>query len=171
MTMDVMIRLGHSYCSTVLFNAFRQKRLQTDRVKDAMLRPYWYRTWVVQEILLARQIAVMFGGQELDFRIFIDGVKSMRMRVRHTHDLPEIAPLGASRPEVLDSMRALAPNGSKLDKGVSVWNMILKHWVTESANSYDRTLSLLRTHLDSKVKYGQRALGLFWKAETHFGSL
>ena len=46
------------------------------------------------EILLARQIAVMFGGQELDFRNLIDGVKGMRMRVRHAHDLPEIAPRG-----------------------------------------------------------------------------
>ncbi|KAI7779878.1 Heterokaryon incompatibility protein 6 [Diaporthe eres] len=57
----------------------------TNRVLNILSLPYWTRAWIVQEVALAKQVILMFGGHRLDLNDFILAYKSYCYYISKTH--------------------------------------------------------------------------------------
>lgn len=59
--------------------------LMAIRIGNILSMPYWSRAWVAQEVALARQVILMFGGESLDFNDFFLVYKCNRYYMSHVH--------------------------------------------------------------------------------------
>jgi hypothetical protein len=134
--------------------------------------PYWVRTWLTQEILLAQKIIIVNGTEEM-------GWDSFSVAVNAVMDYPTYGTAPSSWKFLLDSPVAhfvqhwsprLAMRGESTTRSVF---FELLSWLSESkcGDARDRIyglLSLVEGGQTFTVDYEENACSLFWRAGEHF---
>lgn len=136
---------------------------------------YWYRAWIVQEILLAKLVTIILPSMRLDYA----GVGRAITRSTDLHRLEEDA---AAQLWVFWYSRWNRPAHHKHEPVTlgwirdqrdrdGFWDLIQMHKVARCADERDRIYSLLGLISGGhqfKVDYHESAADLFWRAGEHF---
>jgi hypothetical protein len=143
-----------------------------DRIR---FNPYWYRAWIVQEVLLAKCINVILPGATLDYNVLGRAITSFSDLERFEEE--SAAQLWtfwddrwgkphprSSQPTTIDWIR------HERDRD-EFWRLIYMHRKSKCENKRDRVYSLLGLISGNhgfKVDYDESEADLFWRAGEHF---
>lgn len=139
--------------------------------------PYWCRAWIMQEILLAKSVSVLFPGKRVAWTIM--GHAIAKSGDLHKYESESAAHLwslwGARWPEKPGQERQHnSANGFRDQNELfSFWYLIHVHRASVCTDRRDRLYSLLGL-VDEKhgftVDYSESTADLFWRAGEHFGA-
>jgi hypothetical protein len=137
--------------------------------------PYWYRAWIVQEILLAKCIKVVLPGLTLDYY-------RLGRAITRSADLSQLEEDSAAQLWSFWFERWGNPHSRHTSDPVTLnyikherdrdgfWNLIQMHKRAKCKDERDRIYSLLGLISDHnfKVDYNETTADLFWRVGEHF---
>jgi hypothetical protein len=146
-----------------------------DEWNDIRFNPYWNRAWIVQEILLAKQVTVVMSGGKVDY-------------LRLGHAITRSADLNRLEEDAAATLWAFwfsrwkePPHVRKepitlgwvreIRDREGFWDLIQMHKGSKCCDERDRIYSLLGLISDGhlfKVDYNESAADLFWRVGKHF---
>ena len=146
--------------------------------------PYWYRAWIVQELLLAKSVKLVLSGETIDWKVFGGAITRTLLSDSARAD-PEL-----DYTRLFDENIALSlysfwcdrwnrdPRGMIYrdpygDKSIqdTFWQLMHMHRHARCTDPRDRIYSLLGLldgEHDFVVDYGESSADLFWRAGEHF---
>ena len=134
-----------------------------DRVLKMCQCRYWSRRWVVQEVMLARDVTLMCGEHDLSWLI----LHSFILRLADSYPLHQsqtIRTLNDTIPFIMSRHKY----GGVCDKGLapSIRQLLTDFRATDCENSLDKVYSLLGLASDGNtipIDYGSSPLQLLWR--------
>jgi hypothetical protein len=146
-----------------------------DEWNDIRFNPYWNRAWIVQEILLAKQVTVVMSGEKVDYLRLGHAITRSADLTRLEEDAAaslwafwfsrwKEPPHLRKEPITLGWVRDIRDRDG-------FWDLIQMHKGSKCADERDRIYSLLGLISDGhlfKVDYNESAADLFWRVGKHF---
>lgn len=140
-----------------------------DRVR---FDPYWYRAWIVQEVLLSRNLKVVVPNVAIDYRL-------LDRTVARITDLERLDQVSSAQLWVfwLDQWGKPHQGVATVDwlrherSRQDFWDLVHMHKRAECADERDRIYSLLGLisgNHSFQVDYGESKADLFWRAGEYF---
>ncbi|KAH3960417.1 hypothetical protein HBH64_207350 [Parastagonospora nodorum] len=134
--------------------------------------PYWYRAWIVQEVLLAKDLKVVLPNVAIDYRL-------LGRAVARTTDLEHLDQESAAQLWVfwLDQWGKSHQEVATVDwlrherSRHDFWDLVHMHKRAECADERDRIYSLLGLISGNhtfQVDYGESTADLFWRVGEYF---
>lgn len=112
--------------------------------------PYWFRLWIMQEFALARDIVLLYGGAEIGFELFKDGIDTMidrgiyglsaHMTQQHLYLIGNCV---SSTEFNLVELRSKFARGSRVEHSFSLWELINLSQYQLASNPLDNIYGLL----------------------------
>jgi hypothetical protein len=179
---EVLVWLGHE---SIVVDTLREwvqaetwkecPQALRDQWNKIRFNPYWYRAWIVQEILLAKKIMIVLRGVTIDYTLLgrsiarstdpdrIDENPAAQLWT-FWHDRWKKPSHHKSEPITVDWLR------HQRDRD-HFWSLIHMHKGAKCTDERDRIYSLLGLisgNHEFKVDYNESAADLFWRAGEHF---
>ncbi|KAH7413981.1 heterokaryon incompatibility protein-domain-containing protein [Phaeosphaeria sp. MPI-PUGE-AT-0046c] len=139
--------------------------------------PYWCRAWIVQEVLLAKHVSVIFPGASIEYGLLGPAIAGSTDLSRLDED--SAAQLWSFWNDHWSKPRDRAQAHSTVhwlrherDRN-RFWELIHLQKTSKCADKRDRIYSLLGLvcdDLDFPVDYDEDAVDLFWRAGEHFNA-
>lgn len=139
--------------------------------------PYWYRAWIVQEVLLSQSVTVVLPGATIEYRAL--GRAIARFTDLSRLDEASAAQLWTFWDDHWSKPRDRAQAHSTVDwlrhdrDRTRFWELIHLQKTSKCADKRDRVYSLLGLvsgDLKFPVNYEEDAVDLFWRAGEHFNA-
>ena len=182
---EVMIWLGESEGFVTLFkwiDEFHGHHHPESAPPEEILRdmfslcsnPYWKRTWILQEVLLAQKARLLHGTCEMQFDHILDALMTASAAKRADNRLlPSAYHVLDSAPVKLGNYsRALTSTAQNLRvDGMSIGSLLRWCDDTHCFDTRDRVyalLSLVRDSASFPVNYSEDCYSLFWRTVQHF---
>ncbi|KAF2686435.1 HET-domain-containing protein [Lentithecium fluviatile CBS 122367] len=140
----------------------RRERIINSAFQRLCSNPYWSRTWVAQEVLLAQRIIIVNAEEEMGF-------ESLNQVL-----LPSVDDSGKERSmlkKFANSRRQHQGKGQFQNMQAVIWDLL--EWLGDSHCGDERDhiyglLSLVKGGRSFTVDYGEDVCSLFWRAGEHF---
>jgi hypothetical protein len=180
---EVLIWLGHqktyarSLCDWVNAKEWSECPRHLLQQWDAIrFNPYWYRAWIVQEVLLAKCITVVLPGLSLDYhRLGRAMTKSADLTRLEEDSAAQLWSFWYERwgnPHRRHTSDPVTLNWIKHQRDRDgFWDLIQMHKKAKCKDERDRIYSLLGLISDDhnfKVDYNETTADLFWRVGEHF---
>jgi hypothetical protein len=145
--------------------------------KQICCDPYWYRAWIVQEVLLSKFVTVILPGATIEYR-------ALGRAIARSTDLSRLDEASAAQlwtfwDDHWSKPRDRAQAHSTVDwlrherDRTRFWELIHLQKTSKCADKRDRVYSLLglvSADLEFPVDYEENAVDLFWRAGEHFNA-
>jgi hypothetical protein len=176
---EVLIWLGNGHLSersSDWINSVQREDCNPNvrkQLEDLLQHPYWTRTWVTQEVLLAKSIGMLCGTQHMEWTVFASAViKAMDLDVFGFASALVFWRLWTRRQRTLskDPSSAFHTVPTALYPFWSLFNWRITSQCTDPRDRIYGILALARDYPGFDVSYTERASDLFWRAGEHFNA-